>query len=55
MRLTPLVAAVAVLVGPLAAWAQESPYVDNFSTLEKALESTKTSKKDIIVDFTSDS
>lgn len=55
MRLTSLAAAVAVVVWPLTASAQQAPYVEKFPTIEKAVEATKESKKDIILEFSSDS
>jgi thioredoxin-related protein len=51
MRMTTLFAAVAALAAS-PAWAQETPDLEHFDTIEKAVESTKKSKKEILVDFT---
>lgn len=49
MRLSSLLAAVAVLAGSGVAAAQD---LERFDTIEAAIESTKKSNKDILVDFT---
>lgn len=52
MRFSAVIAATAIFGSPAMAAAQDGPNLEHFDTIEKAVESTKKSKKDIIVDFT---